>query len=244
MTEQNTTNLIQTSSAEIPMRVGPGRIKRRRRLPADAKVERRLKRFIQDILNETGENIRYIFSGYAKFFPATSQAKDAVAFLPRIADRLPNPVLHCDEQALRRAIVEELRDRLRAIWFAENESTARWRLFKLRFDVWLGSRPVMNRETHPDSKDQESLPLDEPIQQALHCLERNLHKLKRCENPECKTPFFIADKGTRRYCSVGTCASGAQAEWKRRWWQEQGNQWRKAKRRQRKRGTNPKPRTR
>lgn len=234
VTEHNTTNPLQTSSsAEIPMRVRPGRIKRNQRLPADASAEHKLKRFLQDIVNATGKDTKYIFSVYKQFFPATSRAEDIVALLPRIGKKLPEPVLHSDEQVVRRALVEELRDRLRTIWRAEGEATARWRLFKLRSDSWLGPRPAINCEPHPDSKHQELLAIAEPIQRALHCLERNLNKLRTCGNPECSTPFFIADKQKQRYCS-GPCARPAQVEWKQRWWREKGQQWRKRKRQQRK----------
>ena len=252
--EQNTTNLSRIPSAigdrsslqdlgvheASPMRIGPGYIERRKRLPVDVKSERRLKDFIQDIVNETGDRIEYIFSVYAKFFPETNSDEDVIALLPLIGKRLPQPVMPREKLVLRRAIVEELRDNLRTIWSAEDERTARWRLFNLRRMLYR----VMNPKTHPDSKNQEPSALDKPIYQALDCLRRNLHKLRRCKNPVCAppgTPFFIADKGKQQYCSI-ECSGVAQKEQKLHWWAEKGPQWRKARRRLRKSG-NPKRRT-
>lgn len=75
------------------------------------------------------------------------------------------------------------------------------------------------------------------------CLYRALKladRMRYCQNPGCPAPYFIAQRRSQRYCS-GVCAQPAQREFKRRWWGEHGEDWRKArkaseKKSQRKRG--------
>jgi hypothetical protein len=42
-------------------------------------------------------------------------------------------------------------------------------------------------------------------------------RLKKCANPECPTPFFIANHLSTRYCTMD-CANWAQKRVKREWW--------------------------
>lgn len=74
------------------------------------------------------------------------------------------------------------------------------------------------------------------ILRALHLAE----KMRYCANSECPTPYFLAVRRSQMYCSE-TCALPAQREFKRAWWAEHGEQWRKKretrqKKTQRKRG--------
>lgn len=66
------------------------------------------------------------------------------------------------------------------------------------------------------------------FQQALYQLFRNAAWAKVCANPDCSAPYFIADKVNQRYCS-DACAKVFQQEWKRRWWTEHGDTWRRAR---------------
>jgi len=57
------------------------------------------------------------------------------------------------------------------------------------------------------------------------CLALSFEKLEslgRCENPECTTPYFIASRKGRMFCSED-CAHRIAG---RRWWSEHGNEWR------------------
>jgi hypothetical protein len=46
-----------------------------------------------------------------------------------------------------------------------------------------------------------------------------------CGNRECKTPYFIANRRSQKYCSL-PCAAVFQQQAKREWWQEHGDVWR------------------
>jgi hypothetical protein len=49
--------------------------------------------------------------------------------------------------------------------------------------------------------------------------------MRVCRHEECPAPYFFALKRNQRYCS-GPCAVPSQREFKRKWWQEHGNEWR------------------
>jgi hypothetical protein len=56
-----------------------------------------------------------------------------------------------------------------------------------------------------------------------------------CARPDCSTPYFIATHLRQRHCDE-KCAEWAQRQYKRDWWAERGDQWRKQRsRRKRKR---------
>ena len=70
------------------------------------------------------------------------------------------------------------------------------------------------------------------FQRALYCLFRQSARAKVCANPECPAPYFIARETTQRYCS-DKCAEVIQREYKRRWWSEHGDEWRRSRKRSR-----------
>jgi hypothetical protein len=53
-------------------------------------------------------------------------------------------------------------------------------------------------------------------------------RLRKCERPNCQTPYYVAIHLGRKYCS-DTCAQWAQREWKKNWWNSRGADWRKRK---------------
>jgi hypothetical protein len=72
------------------------------------------------------------------------------------------------------------------------------------------------------------------FQKALYILFRHSALVKVCGNPNCSTlPYFIAAKATQRYCSE-QCAELFQREWKRKWWAEHGEQWRRGRKKAKK----------
>lgn len=90
------------------------------------------------------------------------------------------------------------------------------------------------RETSVESYNNDRLMMF--MLRALHLAE----KMRHCANPECPAPYFLAMRRSQKYCSE-TCALPAQREFKRAWWAEHGEQWRKKretrpKKTQRKRG--------
>jgi len=56
-------------------------------------------------------------------------------------------------------------------------------------------------------------------------------RLRKCANPECQTPYFVARHLRQHYCTE-LCAKWGQQRWKRRWWDEHGPEW-QAKRQKR-----------
>jgi hypothetical protein len=53
-----------------------------------------------------------------------------------------------------------------------------------------------------------------------------VERLRKCENPDCAAPYFIARRKDRLFCSED-CAHLIAA---RRWWKKHGNEWRQARR--------------
>ena len=51
-------------------------------------------------------------------------------------------------------------------------------------------------------------------------------RLRKCEAPECSTPYFVARHLRQKYCS-DKCAEWAQKSWKKKWWEEHGEEWRR-----------------
>ena len=50
--------------------------------------------------------------------------------------------------------------------------------------------------------------------------------LAECGNPDCDSPLFIRLRPQQDYCSPG-CSKWAQRQWKIKWWNEHGREWRK-----------------
>jgi hypothetical protein len=73
--------------------------------------------------------------------------------------------------------------------------------------------------------------------QVLHRGRDIADRMRKCGNPGCRHPFFIAQRLTGKFCSKA-CAAPAKQESKNRWWAEHGNAWqrkRRARKSQRKR---------
>jgi hypothetical protein len=55
-------------------------------------------------------------------------------------------------------------------------------------------------------------------------------RMRSCDNPKCRHPFFIASRETQKFCSA-KCAELAERQRKLRWWRKYGNKWRTSRRR-------------
>jgi hypothetical protein len=66
------------------------------------------------------------------------------------------------------------------------------------------------------------------FQRAVYTLFRRSALARVCGNPDCPARYFVAKKATQRYCSE-KCAEVFQKEWKRKWWAERGNEWRRGR---------------
>lgn len=198
-------------------------------LAAD-KSDQELRTFLLDVVNAQDQlndgTADYFFSRYPSFFP--SKETDTKALLPLLGRRMTSPegLLLEGRQILHRAVIGEMREWLRAIWDAEDDYTKEWRLFNLQLHL----HRVTDLSKYPGKgKSLQPPPLQAPINQALRYLHRSSRRLKKCGNKDCKTPYFIADKGKQVYCS-GECAAVAQKTYKRRWWKKEGPEWRKSRR--------------
>jgi hypothetical protein len=61
---------------------------------------------------------------------------------------------------------------------------------------------------------------------ALMPAKRLADRLRRCENPACPAPYYIAKRRNQKFCTE-ICAAPAQREQKSAWWSEHGEKWRK-----------------
>lgn len=58
-----------------------------------------------------------------------------------------------------------------------------------------------------------------------------LGRSRICRRPDCGTPFFIAKYQRQNFCS-DLCAQWGQRQWKKNWWAEHGEAWRKQRTKQ------------
>jgi hypothetical protein len=66
------------------------------------------------------------------------------------------------------------------------------------------------------------------FERACYLLLENSTRVKFCARAECSSPYFIAARVSQRYCGTD-CAEAMQEEWKKKWWREKGNHWRRRK---------------
>jgi hypothetical protein len=101
-------------------------------------------------------------------------------------------------------------------------------LFKFRdlYNLMVRRAAMSQAEREKDEADEvrasaprHAPPQITPIEAAVFHFQRNAHLARRCQNPECHTPYFFVEKKGQHYCSV-PCAHKAKREAKRKWWQE------------------------
>jgi hypothetical protein len=207
-------------------------MKSRETLAADVKIsDKKLGKFLFEVVNAADDQLidgcqDYFFHLYSRFFPsAQTDIQDLLRFIGRRLNS-QKAILPEMPQIYYRAVIEELRDWLRTIWVAEDNYTAEWRLFNLQLQL----HRIMDADNYRwKDKNLQPPPLAAPITQAFRYLHGRFDRLKRCGNPGCKDPFFIAQKGKQSYCSP-ECAGVAQKEYKRRWWKNSGTSWRESRR--------------
>jgi hypothetical protein len=108
-----------------------------------------------------------------------------------------------------RGIVKRIAERLQDIWNEKDPESAVWQLSDFQC--------LMNALTtgcaHYDP------PPDTPFFRALALLWRRLGTLKKCANPDCPNPFFIAVRKERRCCDLPACVAVVRgASVHQRWW--------------------------
>lgn len=107
-----------------------------------------------------------------------------------------------------------LRDLLVLMWKEPDERAKEYRVLRIR-QLVVSTGDLM----HPD------LPPPTPFEDALRYLYQVRERTRCCGNPQCRTPYFFANRRNQRYCSEA-CTRPAQREFKRRWWAKAGSEWR------------------
>ncbi|MDT8071207.1 MAG: hypothetical protein ROO76_23875 [Terriglobia bacterium] len=105
--------------------------------------------------------------------------------------------------------VQALADRLRLIWSDPDSRSRQWRLFAIR---------ALYANFIEPKRDFTVIPAASPFDDAMVYLDRHHEQFRYCKNPECHTPYYIAQtRKPTKYCS-SICAGPAKREAKLRWW--------------------------
>jgi len=119
----------------------------------------------------------------------------------------------------------ELRNDLRLIW----ERTVSDKRSNSILDAWL-RWSTQAREPSlvllpwvPDIRTGRLLPdwQNLPARVVMAVLE-HFQRFRKCGNPECAAPFFIAKRTSQRFCELGECTRYAQNQYALKWWKEKG----------------------
>jgi hypothetical protein len=187
----------------------------RKDLASQKAREKKLDKFLFNLVNanvgSAGDDTDYTFRVCQEFLPPVpSNPGDAMCLPTMFRSRWGRNLTLLKPQDYARGIISELREELRDIWNAKTRDGAVWRLRRLQLNL------------KPSKSANWRWPLpgpNVPIIQALSYLYRRLARLKRCANPTCTAPFFIAAKKKQQYCGIFGCAAVRQSQYKTEWWQ-------------------------
>ena len=117
-----------------------------------------------------------------------------------------------------------LRDSVRRLWISD-ERDKRWGTFRILEKYFLiGSSRFAEAPVRDDA--EWFLPANlGPETTCEHIFNYMTGRTSRCQNGDCHTPYFFAIRRSQKYCS-DVCAIPAQREFKRKWWAENGPEWR------------------
>jgi hypothetical protein len=128
-------------------------------------------------------------------------------------------------------MVLNVRNNLRAIWERTlsdtqvNEVLDGW--LKLDTQEWLALQRNAHLPEHlffpwtPDVRTGRLLPDggNLPARVVMGVLEY-FTKLRKCANPDCVNPYFIANRNSQRFCDQGSCTRYAQNQYALKWWRK------------------------
>jgi hypothetical protein len=136
-----------------------------------------------------------------------------------------------NEDFLWKEWLPSLRDAVRVLWKSSDYRSKQFGVIRILEDYFAigGSRLSPGPVWGSMEWFFHSLGPATPVELALMRLLNVAHLTRFCANQECKTPYFWAGTASQRYCSE-LCAKPAQREYKRKWWTEHGNQWRRSRR--------------
>jgi hypothetical protein len=119
---------------------------------------------------------------------------------------------------------------VRNLWTLSDLRQKEWSAYALHFVLYSLSQPTfLSRGIFNvlcDPARARHLPPPTPFEHAINYLVKIGDKARRCGNPECDAPYFIAKRKNQKYCTE-KCAGHGQRELKRSWWAEHGEKWRK-----------------
>jgi hypothetical protein len=201
-----------------------GDMKNRKTLVRNAMIpDQRLKDFILEVVNAPDRQVDgsddHLAQKYRQFFP--TRAPD-IQLVGEMLSRLENPNHPASNdpfdqkeagEMLCRGVICGLRNGLRAVWRAEYDDVAEWRIFMLQLQVHSRTNfeDQRSRNLYPPSPET-------PLELAVDWVRKHLLMLRICRNPECTRPFFVAHRAQQRFCLE--CVSASQKAHKRRWWRK------------------------
>jgi hypothetical protein len=126
-------------------------------------------------------------------------------------------------------------DELRKVWRPDTTLTEKRTILQR----WLGEMPkILAPQQGFAGLAEAEKPLlvtlrrDEPIIPAslraslVWGVSSECSRFAYCANKDCPHPYFLRERRTQRYCSED-CAEPAQKKFKRDWWAEHGDKWRR-----------------
>jgi predicted nucleic acid-binding Zn ribbon protein len=178
-------------------------------------AEADVKAFVLDVVNASDGKVddasMYLFSRYPSFFPSRDRDIRASLSLTR---RGPGMHGHPEgefPQLYQRRLFKDLRDGLRNLWQAGDESTAAWMFFRLQSVVH--SRIDVGKNWQKTLRPPSA---HAPVHMALRWVRQHLKKLKKCGNGGCAHPYFVAAIN-QRFCSKECAHIGQKASKLRSW---------------------------
>ena len=196
---------------------------------------RRAERFLEELANLRSDilairrlNDRHpeILRGRAWWIPGQFEAREGTS--PVLGE-----VLEQIDDLLWTAEMVQVRDALRATWRESDLRRRDWLAFRLRDQLMARADPRFVRAigviSGPVVDSIGQLPAPSPFEQAIMYLLKSADRARYCANPDCTAPYFLAKRRSQKYCS-DACSKPAQREFKRRWWDEHRESWRKARR--------------
>jgi hypothetical protein len=131
--------------------------------------------------------------------------------------------------------LSKYRDELRKVWSVPlSDSHEGATLADVRLRLWLDE--AHRRQTwtwtlwkgcvFPDFRNNIPLSLAVGVSQLAP-------RLTICQNPKCLNRYFLKGRSTQRFCDQPACIRYGQREHKKKWWAENGEQWRRERQKDR-----------
>lgn len=134
-----------------------------------------------------------------------------------------------DRDFIRKHWLKLLRDAVRIVWSLPDLRSKRWAVHSI-IEQLLGQGDPRFIFTPMAESDVvcfwRGLKPPGHLEEALEMLvsERSYHLAHKCANPGCLDPYFFG-KPSQKYCRV-ECAEPAQRKSKKKWWDNNGEEWR------------------